>query len=342
MGPTALFADSPWQMLGQVNNPVGWAVLLGAAGFWLMLPWRGPRARVAGAVVGVVSLGLLVSQIPAIADLTSRSLFWLIAGVTVASAAATVTMRSPMYSAIWFAMTLLGTACLLLMQGAQFLAVATVAVYAGAILVTFLFVLMLAQSEGRDVCDRIGWGRAPEALSALAGAAIVGLMTVALGGIYTGESDDKLVAQGDGPLIEQVAAVLPEMKNNAEGAVLSADQLRKVRLSQTVGPAPVVLLYLDIPDPAQRLDWRSRADLQRLLAENVFGRQSYELVLDITYNDVLANQHVAHFGGQLFSRHLISIEVAGTLLLIALVGAVAIVAQATEPQEQEDEGGSRP
>jgi NADH:ubiquinone oxidoreductase subunit 6 (subunit J) len=34
---------------------------------------------------------------------------------------------------------------------------------------------------------------------------------------------------------------------------------------------------------------------------------------------------VAQLGGQLFSRHLVAIEVAGTLLLVALVGAVAIV-----------------
>ena len=34
-------------------------------------------------------------------------------------------------------------------QGAQFLGVATIVVYAGAILVTFLFVLMLAQPRGQ-------------------------------------------------------------------------------------------------------------------------------------------------------------------------------------------------
>ncbi len=37
---------------------------------------------------------------------------------------------------------------------------------------------------------------------------------------------------------------------------------------------------------------------------------------------------MAHLGGELFSRYLIAVEVAGTLLLVALVGAVAIVAQA--------------
>ena len=62
-----------------------------------------------------------------------------------------------MYCAVWFALSLLGTAGLFLFQGAQFLAVATIVVYAGAILVTFLFVLMLAQPNGRAYYDRVSW-----------------------------------------------------------------------------------------------------------------------------------------------------------------------------------------
>ena len=58
-------------------------------------------------------------------------------------------------------MSLLGTAALFLLQGAQFLGIATVAVYAGAIVVTFLFVLMLAQPEGHAFYDRISWGFTP-------------------------------------------------------------------------------------------------------------------------------------------------------------------------------------
>ena len=45
-------------------------------------------------------------------------------------------------------MMLVGVAGLFFLIGAEFLAVATLVVYAGAILVTFLFVLMLAQPEG--------------------------------------------------------------------------------------------------------------------------------------------------------------------------------------------------
>ena len=38
-------------------------------------------------------------------------------------------------------------------------------------------------------------------------------------------------------------------------------------------------------------------------------------------------EHVARLGGELFGRHLIAVEVAGMLLLAALVGAAVIVAQ---------------
>jgi NADH:ubiquinone oxidoreductase subunit 6 (subunit J) len=41
--------------------------------------------------------------------------------------------------------------------------------------------------------------------------------------------------------------------------------------------------------------------------------------------DVLAPEHVARIGNELFGRHLIAVEVAGTLLLAALVGAAVIV-----------------
>ena len=75
--------------------------------------------------------------------------FLILAAVTVISAVGAITFRNPVYCAIWFGLSLLGVAGLFFFAGAQFLAVATVVVYAGAILVTFLFVLMLAQPEGK-------------------------------------------------------------------------------------------------------------------------------------------------------------------------------------------------
>ncbi len=65
-----------------------------------------------------------------------------------------ISSRNPVYSALWFAMVVIATAGLFLLASASFLAAGTVIVYAGAIIVTFLFVIMLAQMEGKAVYDR--------------------------------------------------------------------------------------------------------------------------------------------------------------------------------------------
>jgi NADH:ubiquinone oxidoreductase subunit 6 (subunit J) len=54
--------------------------------------------------------------------------------------------------------------------------------------------------------------------------------------------------------------------------------------------------------------------------------------------DVLTPDHVARLGVELFGRHLIAVEVAGTLLLVALIGATAIVSagkRRRRPAQQE-------
>ncbi len=65
-----------------------------------------------------------------------------------------ITNRNPVYSALWFAMATLGVCGLFLLQYAPFLAAATVIVYAGAIVVTFVFVIMLAQQSGATIYDQ--------------------------------------------------------------------------------------------------------------------------------------------------------------------------------------------
>jgi NADH-quinone oxidoreductase subunit J len=175
-------------------------------------------------------------------DWVSSSVFWLLAGITVIAAAATVTFRNPVYCAIWFALSLLGTAGLFLYEGAQFLGVATIVVYAGAILVTFLFVLMLANPQGHARYDRLGW---EPMLSSFTGALMVGILSVNVSIAF-----------------------------------------QRAAAAETAHPT---------------------------------------VTTDRLSTNILASQHMAHLGGELFSRHLIAVEVAGTLLLVALVGCVAII-----------------
>ena len=143
-------------------------VLLGAGGSYLLLPHRHgatrPRSSMPPAAV-LAGLGLLglpdVCQPP---GPFLAGLFFYVFGISaVAGGLLTVTSRNPIYSALWFASVVLSTAGLFVLAGAQFLAAGTVIVYAGAIIVTFLFVIMLAQVEGKAVYDRAA--RAPASAS---------------------------------------------------------------------------------------------------------------------------------------------------------------------------------
>lgn len=237
------------------QNTILWAALSGAAGTGLLLPRSGSKLRPVGAVLAAIGLGLFAAQVPRFGDWLADSVFLVLALITLGSALAAITLRSPIYCAIWFALTLLGTGGLLLLQGAQLLGIATVVVYAGAILVTFLFVLMLAQPQGRTSYDRTSW---EGWLSSLTAAALVGLLTAAVQSLPATHS-------------------LPSATHSLPAA------------------APVGGL--------------TPANAEQLQA------------------DLLSSQHVARLGGQLFSKQLIGVEVAGTLLLAALVGAVAITSR---------------
>ncbi len=70
-------------------------------------------------------------------------IFWGFAGLAVASALSCITRRSPVASALWLVVTLFSLAALFVLLDAQFIAVLQVLVYAGAIMVLFLFVIML-------------------------------------------------------------------------------------------------------------------------------------------------------------------------------------------------------
>jgi NADH-quinone oxidoreductase subunit J len=70
-------------------------------------------------------------------------LFWSFAGLAVVGALLCITRKSPVASALWLVVTLFALAALFVLLDAQFIAVLQVLVYAGAIMVLFLFVIML-------------------------------------------------------------------------------------------------------------------------------------------------------------------------------------------------------
>ena len=135
------------------------AVLLGASGTYLLLPHKHGRIQpwrvhIAGGVLSAIAALLFALVWFPPSELFSKLFFYVFGISALVTAVATVTARNPIHSALWFAAVVLATCGLFLLEGAQFLAAGTIIVYAGAIIVTFLFVIMLAQMEGRAAYDR--------------------------------------------------------------------------------------------------------------------------------------------------------------------------------------------
>ncbi|MDZ4673903.1 MAG: NADH-quinone oxidoreductase subunit J [Gemmatimonadota bacterium] len=73
----------------------------------------------------------------------AETVFYILAACTVVSALGCISARNPVASVMWLVSAMFGLAGIYLLHGAEFIAVIQVLVYAGAIMVLFLFVIML-------------------------------------------------------------------------------------------------------------------------------------------------------------------------------------------------------
>src|SRR5262249_39678690 len=119
-------------------------------------------------------------------------LFYAFAGIAITGGAMLISQKNPVHAALSFALVVLSTCGLFLLQAAPFLMAATIIVYAGAIVVTFLFVIMLAQQAG--VADADQRSREPF-LASLAGFVLIGSVLCVVHNTYNTRELDDLLAQ---------------------------------------------------------------------------------------------------------------------------------------------------
>jgi NADH-quinone oxidoreductase subunit J len=79
------------------------------------------------------------------------AIFYLLSAVTVAATAMAITRRQPVHSVLYLIVAFLGTAALFFLLGAPLLATFVVIIYAGAIMVLILFVIMLFRRPPREL-----------------------------------------------------------------------------------------------------------------------------------------------------------------------------------------------
>jgi NADH-quinone oxidoreductase subunit J len=79
--------------------------------------------------------------------------FWLLAAFTAVTSDFTVTTKNVVHAALCLADALIGAAGLFILFGAQFVGLAQILIYVGAVVILFLFGIMLTANPGRPVVD---------------------------------------------------------------------------------------------------------------------------------------------------------------------------------------------
>ena len=346
------------------------AGMLAAIGMFFLLPrLRGRNVTVGTflclAATAVAVLFLVTTFGQPTPDLIGTILFWLFSVGAVGFGAVLVAQANPGRGAIAFAFVVLSTCGLFLLLAAPFLMATTVIVYAGAIIVTFLFVLMLSQSAGpSDENDR---SREP-LLGGLAGFGFAGLVLFALHQslphsdatpVQMALTDTRLPLAPLTPAERQTLLDVAAKLETADGAdrdtLLSTEFNRDTRdrLDQMLGgesdshgrPPLQRRLAGGVADPrvaaviarADALRDRTRATFDTLEtslieAKSPADEAAAKAALRALRDDVivlagvggLPARNVGGLGTAVYTEHLLAVEMAGTLLLVATIGAVAI------------------
>jgi NADH-quinone oxidoreductase subunit J len=216
--------------------------VMAGIGTVLLLPSRGEAAvrRIGGAILTAAFLILAAAVVHGAAGRDTSGTgpyFWIFSAITLAGAVRVVTHPRPVYSALYFVLTVFATAGLFVLMYAEFMAAALVLIYAGAILITYVFVIMLAasaQTVGSKPLAGLGEydivSREPWAAACIG----FGLMAILLFVIFDKADSQQANLQGAPPNAGQVALLGDEAipgSTQAVGVYLFQNQLVNLELA---------------------------------------------------------------------------------------------------------------
>jgi NADH:ubiquinone oxidoreductase subunit 6 (subunit J) len=346
IGRVVAFLGENWQ--------IALVTVLGAAAIFLLLPR--PRAQKALFGAGLGFMALLVAGAFLIGTRAANPesiLFYAFSAIAVISGTLLVTQRNPARAALSFALVVLSTCGLFLLLAAPFLMAATTIIYAGAIVVTFLFVLMLSQQEGPSDAD---YRSREPLLSVIAGFLLLGVLLYVLKSSYNTaplqgliRDADLLIAEMDAtlkrephpgketikPLNDRGLRLLEDFQEYAKHKV-TRSEFATILEAKEMGGEPWQFDDLpgmrdilsqvrdkaaELPDAIATL--KPTGQLSDLSGPGA-SRPLDELRRDTTGRPPMPAENTAYLGRSLFTDYLLAVELGGTLLLVATIGAIAI------------------
>lgn len=304
-------ASDNWPGTIRVNNflqPFLWyaACLIGAVGVALALPRRKPGIALIGGLVTIAAVGLGALALflaAADASLLPSVFFYVFALLALGSGLRMITHPRPVYAALHFILTILASSGLYVLLAAEFMAFALIIIYAGAIIITYLFVIMLATQAPTEAEEDLIANYDTEArepmFSACIGFVIVAALTTVL-------------FRGAGALPAPSGSVSP----NAVLAQMPEKMERELRRAGLLAADESVA----VEDGVARLDEGSQAVI------TTTGRS-------VALPESLSVTNVEEVGFNLLAEHPMTIEIAGIILLMAMLGATVLARRQVDLEE---------
>ncbi len=319
------------------------ACALGAVGVVLALPRRGASWRVPGALLAAAAGGIVVLALGLLAydaEQMPNVYFYVFAALALGAGLRVITHHRPVYSALYFILTIIASAGLYVILAAEFMAFALIIIYAGAILITYLFVIMLATQapvEGDEDSQPEYDARAREpAIATLAGFVLLAVLTTMMFG-------------GLDSLREPPSRAEVEFRDDATLAKMPGKIERRLRRQPRLDDAGEPMLD-EHGDPMMMIG--EGEQLARMQITNADGSRTWraQTAKDYVHVDLpdggtrptnprdwpedLKTSNVELVGWNLLDEHPGTIEIAGVILLMAMLGATVLSRRQVEIDEQ--------
>jgi NADH-quinone oxidoreductase subunit J len=273
--------------------------LVAGAGTVLMLPSRSeaPVRKIGGVVVlgaGLIVAALLVRAAARAPGGGMGVYFWVFSAIALAGALRVVTHTRPVYSALYFVLTVFATAGLFILLWAEFMAAALVLIYAGAILVTYVFVIMLATSSAAPASATAARPR---------------------GGDVDGDVEGDDPFDGNG---HAAAAPRPAVAGLAEHDAISREPVVAAAIGFALMGVLLFVVFDRATEPVRPVN-RDPVTLRSLdsIPPALRGPPAPDALPP-------AQGPTQELGVYLFRNHVVNLELAGLILTVSMVGAIVI------------------
>ncbi|MEI6685772.1 MAG: NADH-quinone oxidoreductase subunit J [Planctomycetota bacterium] len=342
--------DQSWMTLTNLSLLFGWLAV------YFCLPKRiSGSSRLIGYGAGCIALIISAIQIFTTYSFNPELvLFCIFSFFAVVGSCLMIVAQNPAHGAICFALTITSTGGIFLLLAAPFVMAANIIVYAGAIIVTFLFLLMLVNQHNADLSD--SESREPF-LASVTGFILMGSLISILTASFSSQSsagnrneielivnetqqalsitnlselkakvingDNYVVTKlknalgGSGIWVERIEV---DVQKNGTLMINKSDDIVEIKaaLTSLVSIGTEYLKYRSLLRPSVAMVGNSGADPSLPLGK---------IRKDQSGRPAMPADNTTFLGKLLFSDQLIAVELAGLLLLVATIGAIVIVRQ---------------